>query len=88
MTLTSTMMMATTNRIWIKPPIVVLVTIPSSQRIIRTTQIVHNIQFTFRFWFWCTAAGRQWREQGAIRRLVQLDTVSLTVILLPALSQI
>src|SRR5712671_4723905 len=49
--------MATTSRTWINPPIVVLVTNPSSQSIIRTTQIVHNILFIFRFWFWCTPSG-------------------------------
>jgi len=43
------MMMATTSRIWIKPPIVVLVTRPSSHRTIRITQIVHNIVFSFQF---------------------------------------
>src|ERR1041385_3509853 len=45
MTLTRTKTMATTRRTWIKPPIVVLVTNPSTQRINRITQIVHNIYF-------------------------------------------
>src|SRR5438552_18907717 len=45
MTLTRIKTMATTRRIWIKPPIVVLVTSPSTQRINRITQIVHNIYF-------------------------------------------
>ena len=39
--------MATTSRIWIKPPIVVLVTSPSTHRIKRITQMVHNIYFSF-----------------------------------------
>jgi hypothetical protein len=42
------MITATTSRIWIKPPMVVLVTRPSSQRIIRITQIVHSIYFLSR----------------------------------------
>lgn len=50
MRLTNIIMMAITSRIWINPPIVELVTIPSSHRIIITTAIVYNISFPFS-WF-------------------------------------
>jgi len=39
--------MAMTNRMWINPPIVVLLTTPSSQRTMRMTEIVHNIRVSF-----------------------------------------
>ena len=47
MTLTSTTIIATTNNMWIKPPMVVLVIKPSNHKIIRTTATVYNIYFGF-----------------------------------------
>src|SRR2546421_10090527 len=49
MTLTRITMMAITRRTWINPPMVVLVTSPSSHRTISITQMVHNILFAFQF---------------------------------------
>jgi len=43
MTRISTMTMAITNRMWINPPIVLLLTSPSNHNTNKITAIVHNI---------------------------------------------
>jgi hypothetical protein len=43
MTFTSTIIIAITSRIWIRPPMVYEETIPNSQSTIRTTQIVQSM---------------------------------------------
>src|ERR1051326_2741578 len=48
MMLINTMTMATTSRMWMNPPMVVLVTKPSTHRTKSTTAIVHNIVCSFR----------------------------------------
>jgi hypothetical protein len=46
MTLTSTIIIAITSRIWIRPPMVYEVTIPNNHSTNRITQIVHSITST------------------------------------------
>ena len=49
MSLRRTMTTAITSRTWINPPIVELVTNPSSHKTINTSAIVYNITFLFQF---------------------------------------
>jgi hypothetical protein len=75
------MITATTSRIWIKPPIVVLVTIPRSHRIIKMTQIVHNIVFSFQFAVGAPPAGAFRRQPTAIRQIYFFLTLAIDKLL-------
>ena len=58
--------MAMMSRMWMKPPMVALVTRPNNHRTIRTTAIVYNIMLVFQFGAPCRLAQERASRQRVL----------------------